>query len=202
MRSEAPITVALGQLGCLIGEGLLRVLGAEKGLRVVGAGLDRAALLGVVARGEAQVVVLDEDSVAGPAVPGAMRDARADVGLVVVAHRPTRAYATRIVSFGVTVCLSTDTSAAEIVRGVRMAADGRHVFVSMSARPARAARAAGISALTRREREVLELLGKGRPNAEIARALQISTGTARIHVKHIYRKLGVNSRGELLGVWE
>jgi DNA-binding NarL/FixJ family response regulator len=115
----------------------------------------------------------------------------------VLAHRPTRAYAAQIVGFGVTVCLSMDASEAEIVRGVRLAADGGHAFVAMSAG---STRAVGVPSLTRRERDVLELLSEGRTNPEIARALCISVGTTRIHIKHVYRKLGVHSRGELLAI--
>jgi DNA-binding CsgD family transcriptional regulator len=50
--------------------------------------------------------------------------------------------------------------------------------------------------LSPREREVCELLGRGRSNREIARALFISESTAKIHVRHIYEKLGVRNRAE------
>ena len=46
------------------------------------------------------------------------------------------------------------------------------------------------------EREVLELLVAGRSNPEIARTLFISESTAKVHVRHIFDKLGVNSRAE------
>jgi DNA-binding CsgD family transcriptional regulator/tetratricopeptide (TPR) repeat protein len=48
--------------------------------------------------------------------------------------------------------------------------------------------------LTRREREVLRLLGHGLSNAQIARTLFISEKTASVHVSNILRKLGVTSR--------
>jgi DNA-binding CsgD family transcriptional regulator len=48
--------------------------------------------------------------------------------------------------------------------------------------------------LTRREREVLELLADRRSNAEIAAALHISPKTVGCHVSSILAKLGVNSR--------
>jgi len=104
----------------------------------------------------------------------------------------------------VAVRLSANAPAAEIVLGVRLTADAEHVLVSVSARPAgmgsRPPKAVGIGSLTRREREVLDLLSAGQKNAEIARVLQISTETARTHAQHVYRKLGVSSRAELLGV--
>ncbi len=51
--------------------------------------------------------------------------------------------------------------------------------------------------LTRREREVFDLLVSGCTNAEIADALVISRETAKLHVHHIYDKLGVRSRTAL-----
>ena len=51
-----------------------------------------------------------------------------------------------------------------------------------------------IEMLTPREREVLGLLGEGKGNLDIARDLQLSVGTVRLHVKHVLSKLGVTSR--------
>ncbi|MCI8367862.1 MAG: helix-turn-helix transcriptional regulator [Eggerthellaceae bacterium] len=51
--------------------------------------------------------------------------------------------------------------------------------------------------LTAREREVFVLLAKGAPVSAIEEKLFISTSTVSTHMKHIYQKLGVHSRGEL-----
>jgi DNA-binding NarL/FixJ family response regulator len=50
--------------------------------------------------------------------------------------------------------------------------------------------------LTPREEEVHELLAQGLTNEEIAASLYISLSTTKVHVKHIYDKLGVRSRLE------
>jgi len=52
--------------------------------------------------------------------------------------------------------------------------------------------------LTNRESEVLDLLIQGRRASWIAQKLYISDNTARAHVKHIYQKLGVHTREDLL----
>jgi DNA-binding NarL/FixJ family response regulator len=50
--------------------------------------------------------------------------------------------------------------------------------------------------LTRREKEVLSLIAQGLSNREIATRLYISPTTAKVHVHHIFEKLGVKSRAE------
>jgi LuxR family transcriptional regulator, maltose regulon positive regulatory protein len=61
----------------------------------------------------------------------------------------------------------------------------------------RTPRAAKRSAdLTPRESEVHDLLAEGLTNEEIAKLLYISLSTTKVHVKHIYEKLGVRSRIE------
>jgi DNA-binding CsgD family transcriptional regulator len=52
--------------------------------------------------------------------------------------------------------------------------------------------------LTRRERQVLDLVATGRSNAAIAHRLAISAETVRKHLENVYLKLDVNSRTEAL----
>ncbi len=56
--------------------------------------------------------------------------------------------------------------------------------------------AAPLAELTPREQEILRHLAEGRSNKAIARALYITDGTVKLHVKSILRKLGVRSRVE------
>jgi DNA-binding NarL/FixJ family response regulator len=53
-----------------------------------------------------------------------------------------------------------------------------------------------IEKLSNREREVLDRLAEGIPYKEIADTLSLSIDTVRMHIKGIYSKLHVHSRGE------
>ena len=60
----------------------------------------------------------------------------------------------------------------------------------------RGSKDAGLEKLSTREREVLECLARGSPYKEIAGTLSVSIDTIRAHIKGIYGKLHVHSRGE------
>jgi LuxR family maltose regulon positive regulatory protein len=51
-----------------------------------------------------------------------------------------------------------------------------------------------VDPLSSREREVLHLIAEGLSNDAIAQKLFLSTSTVKVHLKHIYSKLDVNSR--------
>jgi len=67
-------------------------------------------------------------------------------------------------------------------------------------RDARPARPRDITQLTRREREILQLISDGMTNKAIARKLAISESTVKVHVKYLLKKMNLKSRLEA-AVW-
>lgn len=53
-----------------------------------------------------------------------------------------------------------------------------------------------VTILTKRETAILDLIARGDSYGEVARLLSVSVGTVQTHVKNIYGKLSVHSRGE------
>jgi DNA-binding NarL/FixJ family response regulator len=84
--------------------------------------------------------------------------------------------------------ISKDWSADEVANAVRMVGRGMTVFARQADGPA--------TPLTDREREVLELIGAGSTNREIAERLFLSPHTIKDHTTALYRKLGVRNRAE------
>ncbi|MEV6554599.1 response regulator transcription factor [Nocardia sp. NPDC051756] len=97
-----------------------------------------------------------------------------------------------------------DSPAEDLIRAVRMVAGGgawldpsvteRVLSAYRTVRPSPTRTTARLSELTAREYEVLELIGRGRVNAEIARELGISEVTVKSHVGHIFGKLELRDR--------
>jgi DNA-binding NarL/FixJ family response regulator len=80
--------------------------------------------------------------------------------------------------------------------------NGTRARTAVTLEPARAPELAEIIAnaygLTPRERCVARLVAQGLPTADIAARLHLSTYTVQDHLKAIFEKLGVSSRGELV----
>jgi two-component system nitrate/nitrite response regulator NarL len=53
------------------------------------------------------------------------------------------------------------------------------------------------SSLTRRERQITRVISEGVTNKEIGRRLRMAEGTVKVHLHHIYRKLGIANRTAL-----
>ncbi len=51
--------------------------------------------------------------------------------------------------------------------------------------------------LTTRERQIVLVLSEGVTNKEIGRRLKLAEGTVKVHLHHIYRKLGIANRTAL-----
>jgi two-component system, NarL family, nitrate/nitrite response regulator NarL len=104
--------------------------------------------------------------------------------------------------------LLKDMEPEDLIRQLRQAALGRLAIserlTALLAEALRAQHAPAASAaerrLTPREREILTHIAGGLSNKMIARELEISEGTVKVHVKHLLRKLQLRSRVEV-AVW-
>ena len=84
----------------------------------------------------------------------------------------------------------------DLAAAVRQAFE--HSIYLAYSRPSRRPAAAPDDApeLTRRELEILQLVGEGHSNAHVARSLWVTEQTVKFHLSNIYRKLGVSNRTE------
>ncbi|MFC9429703.1 response regulator [Streptomyces sp. NPDC056987] len=111
---------------------------------------------------------------------------------------------TRALRVGATGFLLKDTGPAELIRSVRLAADGEPVLapritrqlLERHVRSGHEAEAAlrRTDGLTAAEREVLGLLGTGLSNGEIADRLHLSASTVKAHISRILTRTGCANR--------
>lgn len=112
--------------------------------------------------------------------------------IVVVSMSEDHGTVSKVMSAGVDGFIGKGVAAKEIAAALE-AIHGGEIMVRISEH--REPASPMVSGLSVRQREVLELVGRGMTNKEIGRELGISPYTARMHVSALLKILGVSTRG-------
>jgi len=103
--------------------------------------------------------------------------------------------------------LLKDMEPEDLIAALHNAAGGKMVLsealtpvLAASLRESRPSGDRDIQSLTPRERDIIKLIAEGLPNKVIARRLNITESTVKVHVKHLLKKMKLKSRVEA-AVW-
>ena len=188
-EARGPIRVAIVDDHPVVREGTAALLGAQPGLAVVGvaASLEGAAPLLDPAAVDVLLLDIRLGTDSGLKLLGDSSPRPAVIVLTAYDYPQYAAAARRLGAAGVVV---KTAPIVELVAAIRAAASGAPTF-SCSIDFSRAAR------LSRRERDVVQLVADGRSNDEIGAALGITTKTVEGHLRRLFERLGAQSRTEL-----
>ena len=166
---------------------------------VVGSADDLATAGEVIAGGEIDLVVVDGDSDTAIADIAALRPTSERTAFVAMLASSDPRAIEPLVEAGADACISKSVSVADIAPVMRHAVR-RSVWVRFSLPTPEDTRAPEDAAyalsLTRREMQMLTMVGEGMSNKEIARKVWVTEQTVKFHLSNIYRKLGVSNRTE------
>ena len=206
-----PIAVLIVDDHSVVREGLRAFLQLQDGIEVAGEAGDGEDALEQALALRPDVILMD---LVMPNLDGvaAMRELRARVPesrVIVLTSFLDDERLLPAVQAGAAGYLLKNSEPAELVRAIRAAHGGETIIdPTVASRLVQAIadgrRSAADQALTGREREVLELIARGRSNKRIAFELGISEKTVKTHVGHVLAKLGVSDRTQaaLLAVRE
>ncbi|MFW6034181.1 MAG: response regulator [bacterium] len=192
--------------------GLRALLDLEDDLELVAEAADGRAGLDVVRRMTPDVVLMD---VRMPVLDGlaALREitadpALADVRVIVLTTFELDEYVFEALRSGASGFVLKDADPEELLRAVRVVADGGSLLSPSVTRrvidrfagsvPAADAPHPQVDRLTERERDVVSWVATGRSNDEIAAELVVSPATVRTHVSRAMVKLGARDRAQLV----
>jgi DNA-binding NarL/FixJ family response regulator len=204
MPRSTPIAVAIIDDNRLVREALTAMLGQVKDLRVAASELASPEFL---AEARPQVLLLDvglrdQDSLK---VAVAIRRDAPDTRIIVMDLIPVNEEIVEFVNAGVFGFVLKDASFEEFVATIRSVAAGNKVLpvqmtdtlFSQIAKDGTArvhAHTLDDVRMTRREQEVIGLIGEGLSNKEIASRLNIATHTVKSHVRNVMEKLALHTR--------
>lgn len=160
----------------------------------------RGAQQAVTETGSFDVVVVElerardgEDAVGGAALIRALRKAMPAAGIVAHARRPEGHAAREALAAGATAFVAKSSARERLAEAVRIAANGGDKYVDPAAEQTG-------RALTRRQRQILQLFADGHSTVEIAHQLGLSVETVRTHTKGLISRLGARDRAHAVAL--
>ena len=206
--AEERIRVMIAEDDSLLRNSLVELLGLERDLNVVAHVPNGEMAVAEAETARPHVVLMDIEmpKINGIEATRLLRQSRPDVAIVILTKFDDDEKVFEAIKAGAVGYVLKDAGLDEIRKAVREAHNGDgYLSAAMVARVmaefARVAKTAQqtkelFAELTRREMEVLELLGKGMKNRQIAEALFLSEKTVKAHVGGILHKLHLNARTE------
>ncbi len=191
------ITVLLVDDHPLVRAGLNTLIATADDLHVVGeagGGEQAVTLAGTL---EPDVVLMDLSMPGMDGVEATRRilEARPQIHVVVLTSFADQQRVSDALAAGAVGYLLKDSDGRDVLGAIRSAAQGHAPLDPRVARALLPSATPRVSdTLSVRELQVLRLVAKGRANKQIGRALGISERTVKVHVTHVFRRIGVNDR--------
>jgi two-component system, NarL family, nitrate/nitrite response regulator NarL len=181
-------------------QGLRKVLGAQQNFKIVACCSDGTSCVEAIRSLRPDIAILDIS------MPGL-------TGLEILSIVNSEGFSTRVVFFTASVedrelvmsaaagaygVILKDATPEFLVKSLQQVADGLRLlplpFSDQVSREQSAVTEKALTVLTDREHQIMRLVSEGLSNKAIGRRLNISDGTIKVHLHHIYQKLEISNR--------
>ena len=203
--TKKKVTVLIADDQTLFREGIKDVLSSERWLDVVGEAADGVEAVAKAKKLKPDVVLMD---IKLPKLDGInatrqIREACPGVNVLMLSSFEDEAHVLDAIQAGANGYLSKMLPAAELVNSIKtFTNEGLMIPQQLMGKLLRGLRKMGDgnaptqSTLTKMEIKVMDYLGKGLSNKELAKQLNCSVKTIKNHLNSAFHKLGVSSRTE------
>ena len=207
--SEQKSSVMLIDDHPLLRKGLKQLLALEDELEVIAEASSGAEAIPLATELDPDLIILDLNmqGMDGIATLKRLRDEGVTSRIVMLTVSDADEDVVNAISNGADGYLLKDSDPEILLEHIKRALSGKMVLseavtqvLATALRRPTVKAPAELNSLTNREHEILSFIAKGLSNKLIARELNISDGTVKVHVKHLLKKLGLRSRVEA-AVW-
>ena len=204
-NKKKKITVLIADDQTLFREGIKDILTGEKWVEVVGEASDGVEAVALAKKLKPDVVLMD---IKLPKMDGInatrkIREAVPQVNVLILSSFEDEAHVLDAIQAGANGYLSKMLPAVELVNSIKtFTSEGLMIPQQLMGKLLHGLRKMGDggmpsqAALTKTEIKIIDLLGKGMSNKELAKELNCSVKTIKNHLNSAFHKLGVSSRTE------
>jgi DNA-binding NarL/FixJ family response regulator len=203
------ITLILGDDHAVVRDGIKAILGkAALEISVIGEAANGKEVLALAGNRRADIYLLD---IGMPVLNGMVTADRLlkmdpHARIIFLSMYDSRTFVEQAMKLGVKGYVLKENASEEIAKAVDEVYSGRRflsarlsAYVSgLTGRPPGRTKEKGVTGLTSREKEILQLISEGHGNKEIAYKLKRSVNTVNVHRKNIMRKLDIHNQPGLV----
>lgn len=185
-------------------EGLIRILEKQGGIKIVSVARSAEEALEKIGRFPPDVVIVDIQlpGMNGIELIKRIKSEYPQIEAITLTVFDDEQFAKQAIKAGAIGYVIKDAAKEELVKAVRAAAKGESLISTSVARklieeisePAGRKKNEGFEGLSQREVDVIKLMARGYNNRQIADILFISEHTVKVHIRNIFRKIGVPDR--------
>lgn len=179
-------------------EGLKNILRSDAGIELFGDYGDGKSVLQALEKGQPDVILMDVNlpDISGVTLCGEVKKKYEDVKVIALSIHDEQPVIHSMLQNGASGYVLKNALGNEIIRAIYAIMDGEEYLCSSTKEALKNADMELLKAIpriTRREKEILQLIGKGLTTMQIAEQLFISTHTVESHRKNLMEKFGVNN---------
>ncbi|MBX3688937.1 response regulator [Dokdonella sp.] len=194
------IRVALIDDHELVRTGFRMILAQQAGIEIVGEAADGERGLALIRASEPDVAIVDVHmpQLSGIELTDRVRKHKLNTRVIVLTMASEAPFPKRLIEAGASGYLTKGCAADELVRAVRMVAEGKRylepeIAAALALDSIDGHEGSPFDALSRRELDVALMLVRGEPMQSIASRLSLSAKTVATYKYRLYEKLGVDN---------
>ena len=184
----------------MVVEGIRSLLLLEKGIEWMGHAMNAASCMAYLRQQQPDVLLLDINlpDKSGIDLCKEIKEKYPDIQILGLSSFNQQSYIQKMIQNGASGYLLKNASQEEIVKAIKAVMDGDTFMSTEAANTIRENKNARIPVITRREKEVLQLIADGLTNHAIAEKLFISTTTVDTHRNSLLAKFDVRNTANLV----
>jgi len=208
---DTPVKLMISTSSVLLEEGVSKILDGETDINIVERTTDHTEVVPNIKKIKPDVLLFDTAQTK-PEIQEIMTSVKkheSKTKVLLLLHGPDEKFIINATSLGVRGCLTQASSRDQLIQAIKTV-NNDEIWMDVGTVTKILTRLlhkeindldSNSANLTKKEKEIVILVAEGLSNKEISQKLYISEVTVKTHIRNVFKKVGVNSRLQLLNIY-